>query len=209
MRKSKYKIYWLLAVLGLCLSGVAQAALIDKGHGLIYDNVLDVTWLQDANYAKTSGHDTDGRMNWSDANAWAADLSYDGGIYGTIDDWRLVDVAPVDNTAFDYSFSYDGSTDIGYNITSTQSELAYMFYQNLGNTGYYDSTGTSTGCTGADLCLTNTGPFDNLESYVYWSAVGYAPGSNIAWAFNPFNGFQDLFDKDFEFYAWAVRSGVC
>jgi len=82
-----------------------------------------------------------------------------------------------------------------------------MFYQNLGNTGYYDSTGTSTGCTGADLCLTNTGPFDNLESYVYWSAVGYAPGSNIAWAFNPFNGFQDLFDKDFEFYAWAVRSG--
>lgn len=39
--------------LGLCVSGVAQAALYDRGGGLIYDSVLDVTWLQDANYAAT------------------------------------------------------------------------------------------------------------------------------------------------------------
>ena len=34
----------------------ANAALYDRGNGLIYDDVLDITWLQDANYAKTSGY---------------------------------------------------------------------------------------------------------------------------------------------------------
>ena len=118
MKITKKNILFILTSVGLTLSGVSQATLIDKGSGLIYDDELDITWLQDANYAKTSGHDADGRMNWSNANAWAANLSYDGGIYGIIDDWRLTDVNPVDNTAFDYSFSSDGSTDRGYNIDS-------------------------------------------------------------------------------------------
>ena len=52
---------------------------------MIYDSVLNITWLSDANYAATqyveSGGvqgDADGRMNWSAANAWAAGLSYSG-----------------------------------------------------------------------------------------------------------------------------------
>jgi hypothetical protein len=49
------------------LSGAAQAALVDRGGGLIYDTDLNVTWLQDANYAQTSGYDADGRMTWGDA----------------------------------------------------------------------------------------------------------------------------------------------
>jgi|RifCSPlowO2_12_1023861.scaffolds.fasta_scaffold474522_1 hypothetical protein len=39
----------LLAV--LLIAGRAQATLIDRGGGLIYDNVLNITWLQNANYA--------------------------------------------------------------------------------------------------------------------------------------------------------------
>ena len=35
----------------LLLSFNATAALYDRGNGLIYDDVLDITWLQDANYA--------------------------------------------------------------------------------------------------------------------------------------------------------------
>jgi hypothetical protein len=42
----------------------SDAELIDRGGGLIYDTVLDIKWLQDANYAQTSGYDDDGRMNW-------------------------------------------------------------------------------------------------------------------------------------------------
>lgn len=56
---------WLLA--GLLSRGAAQAALHGRGGGLLYDDVLDVTWLQDANYAKTSGYDADGWMTWSAA----------------------------------------------------------------------------------------------------------------------------------------------
>ena len=47
-------------------NAVVQAALFDHGNGLIYDDVLDITWLQDANYEQTSSNDADGRMNWVD-----------------------------------------------------------------------------------------------------------------------------------------------
>lgn len=51
----------ILALLaGLALSGAAQATLIGPSGGMIYDDVRDLTWLQDANYAKTSGYDADG-----------------------------------------------------------------------------------------------------------------------------------------------------
>ncbi len=42
---------------------------------MLYDDVLDVTWLQDANYAKTSNYDLDGRMDFTAANTWAAAFS--------------------------------------------------------------------------------------------------------------------------------------
>ena len=54
-----------LATAGVLVSGVAQAALFDRGGGLIYDDVLKITWLSDANYAKTNNYDSDGRMNWT------------------------------------------------------------------------------------------------------------------------------------------------
>ncbi len=202
MKTRTFKLYSLLAVLGLGLSGAAQSALIDRGGGLIYDDVLDVTWLQDANYAKTSGYDTNGKMDWSAANTWAANLSYGG-----YNDWRLADVRPVNNTAFQYSLAFDGTTDIGYNISSTQSELGYMFYQNLGNTGYFDTNGIPTDCLGTGLCLSNTGLFDNLESFAYWTAVEYAPNTNSAWASYTNVGLQKSNDKSREYFAWAVRTG--
>ena len=40
------------------LPGIANAALVDRGGGLIYDTDLNITWLADANYAYTSGYDT-------------------------------------------------------------------------------------------------------------------------------------------------------
>ena len=60
------------------------AELHDRGGGLIYDDVLNVTWLQDANYAHTSGYDLDGLMNRNDAFTWADNLEYGG-----YDNWRL------------------------------------------------------------------------------------------------------------------------
>jgi len=37
-----------LLVSAVCLVSVANATLIDRGNGKIYDSVQDITWLQDA-----------------------------------------------------------------------------------------------------------------------------------------------------------------
>ena len=64
-----YSSTWkLLAVVVMVLSAApAQATLIDRGRGLIYDDVLDITWFQDA----TVG----GTQNWLEAVAWTRDRS--------------------------------------------------------------------------------------------------------------------------------------
>lgn len=103
----------MLALLaGLSLTGAAQATLIDRGSGLIYDTDLNVTWLADANYALTSGHDADGQMTWSQATSWAGNLNYGG-----YSDWRL----PTTPTSC-----------VNYNCTD--SEMGHLFYSELGGT---------------------------------------------------------------------------
>ena len=60
----------------------ARAELIDRGIydgvRLIYDSTQHLTWLGDANWAKTSGFDADGEMTWEEASAWASDLTIGG-----------------------------------------------------------------------------------------------------------------------------------
>ena len=59
----KKLLTFLVMLITLCgISVSADAILIDRGNGMIYDTDLDITWLQNANYAKTSGYDSDGRM---------------------------------------------------------------------------------------------------------------------------------------------------
>jgi len=97
----------------------AHALLYDRGGGMIYSSDLDVTWLQDANYAMTSGYDADGQMTWVDAYIWAQNLSYGG-----YSDWRLPTFDPAYNRA----------------TTTVQSEMAYLRYIELGpawNSGDY------------------------------------------------------------------------
>ena len=68
-------------------TALAEAALIDQGGGLIYCGTLDITLLQNANYAGTV-------MTWDGAVAWADDLTYYDSVRGvTYDDWRPGDQA--------------------------------------------------------------------------------------------------------------------
>jgi hypothetical protein len=82
MRKICVSLITVMLVLGLSIS--THAALIDLGGGMIYSTDMDLTWLQDANYARTSGYDADGLMTWDEANTWATNL-----VYGGITGWRL------------------------------------------------------------------------------------------------------------------------
>lgn len=222
----KGKTAILLLVFMLSFVGPANSTLWDRGGGLIYDDVLDVTWLQDANYAATSGYSTNGGlMTFSEASDWAANLAYYDSIRDVHwNDWRLPDVLPVDGTSFNYSLEYDGSTDIGYNISASNSlyegtpasEMAYMYYVNLRNISYYAldypiSSEPQTGWTNWPNTnfvdgLGNEVSFENLIANWYWSGTP---------AYNPYDVFTFRFDYGGQnhspahpyHFAWAVRDG--
>ncbi|NJL30732.1 MAG: DUF1566 domain-containing protein [Phycisphaerales bacterium] len=71
------------------LEGSAGASLLNRGNGMIYDSSRNITWLQDANYAKTSGYDPDGKVTLARARSFANNLVYQG-----YDDWLLPGVWP-------------------------------------------------------------------------------------------------------------------
>ncbi len=81
----------LAALAVICVPFPASAALIDRGGGLFYDTVLDVTWLQDANYAQTVGFTPSGFIDdWATAVAWVEGVEYYDSVRDVIwDDWRL------------------------------------------------------------------------------------------------------------------------
>lgn len=176
-----------LLLTGMMVSGAAQASLLNRGGGFLYDDVLKVTWLQDANYAKTSGYDTDGKMDWAAAMAWAAGLTYGG-----YSDWRLPKVEPVGDN-WNFLFSDDGSTDFGSNITSPSSEMSYMYYVNLGL--------TAAGQGDVELV-------ENLQRDLYWTSTQQPPSEypNSIF-FDTAAGVQFFEYQVYELYAWAVRDG--
>ena len=214
--------------LGVTGQGTWQTTLLprylngDATPDAYYDTVLGITWLVDANYAMTSGYDTDGRMTWSAANAWAAGLNpYNSGITG----WRLPDTDPVNGSAYNYSVTYNGGSDRAHNIGAsgtayagnTGSEMAHMSFTTLANLGVCD-VATSTASSGStpvgyDYGVTNTGPFLNLpvETLDFWSSTAYGqtpPASGTAaWSFIFRDGLQRYNAVGAEFYAWAVHPG--
>ena len=70
----------LMLVLSFLSFGV-NAALVDRGEGFIYDDVLDITWKQDAVH--------DQQTSWNNQVAWAAGYSKTHSVYGVFNDWRL------------------------------------------------------------------------------------------------------------------------
>jgi len=178
----------LVLVLGFSLQ--SRAELINRGtdslgNQLIYDSDLNITW-----YDLTSSYNT-----WQNQVAWASGLTVNSG--GTIyNDWRLP--TTVDGT---HVYGYNGTTTAGYNITS--SEMGHLFYTELGNKGYYSTTGSYQ----ADYGLKNTGDFQHLRLDVYWSGTQYSADPIRAWYFYPDYGQQGYSKKNELSYAIAVRTG--
>jgi hypothetical protein len=139
-------------ILGFATLG--NATLWDRGGGLIYDDDLNITWLQDANYAMSSEYaPNNGWMIWSEAMTWASNLDYQGYI-----DWRLPTAVNQNGT---------GPCE-GYNCTG--SEMGHLYYTELGNL--------------ANEQLSKTGPFSNIQPYYYWSSTEYSTYDSWAFHFN-------------------------
>lgn len=221
----------LVLFLSLGIVNICQAQLLMRmGGAAYYDDELDISWIADANLAATNqfgvttttsntltlqqGIRVDGlfvgRMDWGTAIDWIAGMNANnnGTGYLGVNNWRLNRASPVNGIAFNYAKLFDGSSDKGWNITSTKSELSYMSYQNLGNVGVFDTLGNFTGCTGPNLCLTETGPFSNIQADAYWTDVIYDEDPiDYVWAFGFQHGAQQNYYKPNQFYAWAVSDG--
>ena len=192
-------------ILLLLACGTANAALLSRSGGqAYYDDVLDITWLANANLADTNdfgvtGINVGGTMTWPKANEWIGAMN--AANYLGTNDWRLPKI--IDTGTAGCNWAYTG-TDCGYNVDLSTSEMAHMFYSTLGNLGYYNTSGAGPQ---AGWGLTNTGPFSNLQPGFYWSGTTYAPSPSDAWYFYFGYGNQGNFNKTLEFYAWAVRPG--
>lgn len=157
MKRISIFLMTLILVFGLVFS--SHAELINRGGGMIYSTDLDITWLQDANYARTSGYHADGLMTWDEAMTWTANL-----IHGDYDDWRLPNFDP-DNPG-----NFDNPTLL--------HEMAYLNYVELGNPtiGGLDNTGP----------FINLLPDEHnyIEPW-YWSRTeGTINPVNTAWRFD-------------------------
>lgn len=176
-RRLRLRIVALAA--GLFLSINAEAILIDRGGGLIYDDVLDITWLQDAGLG--------GNGTWNDAMTWADTL-----VFGGFDDWRLPTTVQPDPTCSGQNFNGFAGQSGGFNCTG--SELGHMYYNNLGGVAFDNLAG-------------NQGLIQNIPGVV-WSGTEFAPGPFSAWGFGFDIGGQFNFLKgNFNVGAWAVRPG--
>ena len=102
------------AVLAFSLSTGAQASLVARTGGMVYDTVNNITWAANANLAQTSGYDADGRMTWAAAVAWADQLTLGG-----FTDWSLPTTVPAV---------------IGINRKGSQ--MGDLFYNQLGGAAY-------------------------------------------------------------------------
>ncbi|MBS3963535.1 MAG: hypothetical protein KGZ80_03400 [Methylomonas sp.] len=216
---------WLLpALLAGGITSSANAALLNRGNGMLYDTVLNVTWLQDANYAKTSGYDADGWMSQHEAMDWAANLVFHDSVRNVdYSDWRLPRVLPVNGVSFNYRTSPNGSTDWGHNITSPNSELSFMYYVNLGLKGWfapngerqYDwgifGDGTDDGHDANDgyYDQNDVGPVKNLQASWYWTQTTFAPDpDDDVWTLMFAEGSQMAIHRlSYNVHAWAVRDG--
>ncbi len=202
-------LFSFLSALGLSLHAqaelttVGQAQYGGQNYNLIWDNDSpfgSIVWLD-----YTNNYDTwDNQMNWASGLNNGGVLTYNIDPAYSItwsDGWRLP--STIDGPDI---FGYDGTTIGGYNITS--SEMGHLFYLELGNEGYYDTSGNPTGCSESlPWCLTTTGNFQNLKPNYYWSNTQYAPNINVAWTFYINSGFQNILMKPNNLYAIAVRPG--
>jgi hypothetical protein len=211
-------VFWLASLSLISVS--TEAELIDRGGGLVYDDVLNITWLTDANYQATElndarvaeivanntlvfndGHvlsatdfdlELDAIMNWWGAMAWVDQLEYyDPVRQVTYRDWRLPMVSPI-GSAFDTNFSNNGTTDFGYGFTTADSEMAHLYYMTLGNLGVCipNGDGTSTSCKQQPGW-----GLSNSGPFVNLNTQTYWSNSKYAdsvWAFDFGTGFQGL-----------------
>lgn len=190
-----------LAALALLISLSANAGLtavdIDgdwsNGHEGVYDDVLDITWLANANLAVTeafgvAGVQANGTMAWDIAQTFIGAMNAEdsGAGYLGVNSWRQV--------------SSSGCTSTSDPCDDIDDELGYHFYQNF---GAEQGSPVTQGANTQSLEL-----FGGIEVSFYWTGTETFPGAGTAWAFNTNTGNQIGNTKIAKHYVWPVAPGM-
>jgi len=198
-----------------------------------YDDVLDVTWLANANLAKSNIFDltysvnlgdhpddiggfmmqekifTNGIMNYGAALHYidAMNRADSGAGYLGVTNWRMPTMQDTGPLGCDDAFV---GTDCGYNVqtgsaaTTVYNELASLWYDTLGNIPYCDTSGN---CPQAGHGLTNTGPFTNVMWGTYLTDLYNLDFINHTFQFDVQKGEIYLNDNSVAIFLWPVSSG--
>ena len=144
------------------------------------DGVTDAFYDTDLNITWLRNANANGGMDWDGANNWTNNL-----VFGGIDGWRL----PT-------ALNQDGSGPCAA-ANCSGSEMGHLWYVELGNIA-----------DPAPSFIANTGDFQNLEIYAYWSGTEYSPFTQMAWYFDNRNGGQWMNWKTIPVvFAMAVHNG--
>ncbi len=202
-----------ILILALSLSTAANAALIARDGGMVYDDVNNITWAADANLFQTQAA--------ANSNLVSEIIAANGGVvHDTPNGW---DNGTYTLTTADFNTSsgqmswwgaqawannltlgaYTGWTlpatplEAGaYNINT--SPMGDLFYNQLG------------GVQGSSITLThnaNYNLFSNVQGSVYWSSSELQYNPDAAWNYVTYEGYHDAYLKYRQLYAWAVRPG--
>jgi hypothetical protein len=163
-------------------AGAANATLIDRGGGLIYDDVLDITWMQNANYANNV-------IQFGAAQTLADSLEYYDSVRDVVwSDWRLPAL-------------FSGDT----NLTAWEvsSELSYMYYVNLG----YEPGYSLDRWTVPEPTSDAYNPFTDMQYRAYWLGDTSSWSESHVWTVHYHFGNTVITDASDVSYAWFVRDG--
>lgn len=180
----------------------SNAALIDRGGGLIYDSDQDLTWSQDAGLS--------GFLNWDEATAWAENL-----LFGGVGGWRLPTTTQFDDPTCSgdvrgvlfYEHRLDCLGGEMERLTAVADPWTNPLFANVNRTRYWTATPYRDGI---DPCIWFPDSYDvecNLPS-----DNGDRTGFYWQWGFTGFGGingpaYKTTLKGTNDRYAWAVHDG--
>jgi hypothetical protein len=169
---------WETTLLGRDMDGHALPA-SDGGTVFLYDTSLNITWLRNGSQ--------NGLMTWSAAMDWASGLQV-----GAFAEWRLPNT-PIPDASCTLANSYPGVYSQGYGVGCSGSEMGHLFNVTLQN------------ATGA---ISNSGNFQGLQNYYYWSKTPLANDPYYVWGYHlGINGQAYTGTGNNLIFSMAVRDG--
>ena len=188
-----------------CITPASNAALFDRGGGLIYDSDQDLTWTQNAGMS--------GWLNQDEAKTWAENL-----VFGGVGGWRLPTTTQFDDptcsgdvrSAGVYMLFFEHRLD----CTGGEMELLTALHDPFNNPIFINVNRTRY--------WTNTPYRDGIDPCIYYpdydvpcnitNDTGIRTGFYWQWGFTDFDGhngpaFKTTLRGTNDRYAWAVHDG--